>query len=59
MPSASATLAAILRDLAEAGVRATPLNVISHATDCGLSDAEIEAICAVLDTHPDLMGART
>jgi hypothetical protein len=52
-------LALILRDLAEAGVRPTPLNVIAHATDCGLGDAEVEAICDALAANPDLMGVRT
>ena len=51
-------LARILDDFQAAGVRPTPLGVISKATDDGLSDGELRALIAELAAQPDLSELR-
>ena len=46
---------AILDDLRAANVRATPLNILSRATDVGMSDAQISGIVEELAAERGLI----
>ncbi|TXN71737.1 hypothetical protein [Methylobacterium sp. WL6] len=49
IPAAPSPLARIIYDLTSAGVRVTPLAILSHATDQDLTDDQVAELVAALD----------
>jgi hypothetical protein len=59
IPAPPSPLARIIYDLTTAGVRVTPLAILSHATDQDLTDDQVADLVADLDkiAFPDAVAA--